>query len=334
MPRSDPPTLGVAIVAYNSADVILACLDSLRASTGAVLRIVVTDNQSQDDTVAAITTWAAAQGADFTFVLATADSIAPPSAALTLLRSPVNGGYAHGVNSGLTLLLADPAIDLFWVLNPDCVAAPGAAAAYLAAGTDQDFALMSGRTLFHDRPDQIQTDGGRVSRWTGVCRSVGAGQSAASALPVPASLDFLTGANIVASRRFIAAAGLMVADYFLFYEEVDWAFRRGNLPLRLVADAQVFHHGGTAIGSGSVRRRASAFANYFNHRNRIRFVRRFLPLALPGALAMSLAKAAQLILTGGRAEGWAILAGSFGLPAPAAVRDRLSPAALRVALGR
>ncbi|NJS14854.1 MAG: glycosyltransferase family 2 protein [Sphingopyxis sp.] len=333
MPPSTP-TLGVAIVTFNSADVVLACLDSLRASTDATVRIVITDNQSQDGTVAAITGWAAAQGPDFTLAVVDADPIAAPRATLTLIRAAVNGGYAHGVNSALSFLRADPAIDLFWVLNPDCVAAPGTAAAYLAAGADQNFTLMSSRTLFHETPDQIQTDGGRVSRWTGVCHSVNAGQGTATAQPDAATLDFLTGANIVASRRFLDAAGLMVADYFLFFEEVDWAFRRGDLPPRLIAGAEVFHHGGTSIGSGSIRRRASAFANYFNHRNRIRFVRRFMPLTLPGALAFSLAKAAQLILTGGRAEGWAILAGSFGLPAPASVRDRLGPAALRIALGR
>ncbi len=103
---------------------------------------------------------------------------------------------------------------------------------------------------------------------------------------------------MVASRLFIEQAGLMVEDYFLYYEEVDWAFRRGDLPLRLVPDAVVYHHGGTVIGSGSLSRRATPFANYFNYRNRARFARRHMPLALPLLLAKAVLKAGQLLMMG------------------------------------
>ena len=43
----------------------------------------------------------------------------------------------------------------------------------------------------------------------------------------------------------------------------------------------VFHHGGTAIGTGRPDERPSAFSNYFNYRNRMRFMRRFHPARLP-----------------------------------------------------
>ena len=327
------PALGVAIVAFHSADVILPCLDSLFASRGVMLRVVVTDNASDDETVALLRDWASrrvAGDAAFSFVELPADTLEQPTATLTLLRSECNGGYAFGVNAGLRLLLRDPALALFWVLNPDCVVPPETAARYAECGADGNFALMSGRTIYCEAPALIQTDGGRVNRWTGVCSSVNAGlPPAGTPLPDPATLDFMTGGNLVASRRFIARAGLMTEDYFLYYEEVEWAFRRGDLPLRIAEGALVRHHGGTAIGSGTASRRATPFANYFNTRNRLRFLRRNRPWAIPFGLTHAVAKAGQLALAGAGAEAQAVLAGAFDRPPPTAIRDRVAPGKAR-----
>lgn len=327
------PTLGVAIVAFNSADVILACLESLFASEGATPRVVVTDNASGDETVALVRRWAADRARldpDFTFAECPADTGETARASLTLLHSAFNGGYAHGVNAGLTMLLRDPGQDLFWVLNPDCEVTPQAAARYIAHGADGNFSLMCGRTLYRETPDRVQTDGGRVHRWTGVCSAVNIGAPAdAAAMPAADSLDFIPGSNAVATRAFIERAGLMTEDYFLYYEEVDWAFRRGDLPLRIVDDVIVYHHGGTAIGSGAVGRRATPFANYFNYRNRIRFLRRHRPVAVPVALVYAAAKAAQLTARGAADEARALLAGAFDRAPPPAIRDRIAPGAAR-----
>ena len=143
--------------------------------------------------------------------------------------------------------------------------------------------------------------------------------------PDVTSLDFISGANMVASRMFIEQIGLMVEDYFLYYEEVDWAARRGDLPLALCPEAVVVHHGGTTIGTGSVTKRASGFANYFNYRNRMRFMRRFHPGALPIVWGLAMLRVAKLVAVGAAAEAWAALAGLNGLPPPAAVRNRIAP---------
>jgi GT2 family glycosyltransferase len=52
------PVIGVVIVVYNSADVILDCLESLFSQEGLDLRVVVVDNASPDDSVDRIRAWA------------------------------------------------------------------------------------------------------------------------------------------------------------------------------------------------------------------------------------------------------------------------------------
>lgn len=126
----------------------------------------------------------------------------------------------------------------------------------------------------------------------------------------------------------------MPEQYFLYYEEVDWAAQRGALPLRLLPDALVYHHGGTVIGTASSTRRASPFANYFNYRNRLMFARRHLPGRAPIVWLYSIAKAGQLLLIGAPDEARAILAGVLGLRPSASVTDRIKdPAARRLAFG-
>lgn len=342
MAMTASPGLGVVIVSYNSSDVILECLDSLAAAGDSVRRVVVVDNQSSDQTVALIRAWAdgtqdyrqpaesplaryPAPAKPVPFAEIAPDEVPATSALLTVIRSPVNRGFAGGVNLGLSELRRDPAIDLFWVLNPDCVVPLDTPRAILTAGADPDFALMGGRTIYYEQPDSIQSDGGRVSRLTGRCRSLNAGAPpAVTAMPAATALDFISGASMIASRRMLDEVGFMAEEYFLYYEEVDWARRRGTLPLRVVPEVVVYHRGGTAIGSGSISRRASPFANYFNYRNRQWFVRRFMPDRLPLTWGFSMMKAFQLLLRGAPDEAWAIVAGTFGLAPPRAIRARVA----------
>jgi GT2 family glycosyltransferase len=330
--------LGVVLVAYNSADVILDCLETLMAAAmmdGTDLRVVVVDNASPDDSVAAIRAWAAggvpyAPPADLPFAHIPLPKPLPEGR-LTILSAGVNGGFAAGVNIGLRHLFADSAIQRVWILNPDSVVPPGTPAAF-ARHDPGPFALMGGRVLYYDKPDMIQIDGGTLDRRTGVTGNINLGGSRQdSAAPSGADLAFVTGASMVASRAFWEHAGPMPEDYFLYYEEVDWALRRGTLPLAVAPGAIVHHRAGTAIGSPTLGRPASPFSLYFKHRARLRFVRRHLPASLSVAWAYTLAKAGQYRLKGWREEARAVMAGARNAPPPQAVRDRLPPAAAALA---
>ncbi len=345
--------LGVVIVAFNSADVIVECLESLFGADGAErLAVVVVDNASGDDTRGSIEGWAsgarpfvptpacpvALTPAPKPIELTIRDlgEAAPIQAPLTLLRSPVNGGFAYGVNRGLEYLRAREDVSAFWVLNPDSVVPPHTPARFLARVDAGDHGMLGSRCIYYEMPDKVQTDGGMVDRKTGVCSSANIGKPVAGTpLPDAASLDYHTGANTIVSRRFLDEVGLMPEDYFLYFEEVDWAFRRGGHKLELLEGAEIYHHGGTSIGSGAVHRRPSAFSQYFNHRNRLRFVKRHLPKSRATAFAWTLAKAAQIALEGGRKEARAILAGALDRSPPAEVSDRIKdPAARALAFGR
>ncbi|MCV6597090.1 MAG: glycosyltransferase family 2 protein [Mangrovicoccus sp.] len=349
------PNLGVVIVTYNAAGEIAACLESLMAAREAVagnLHVVVVDNASSDNTLAVIESWADGSQAfvpppALPFDLAPqpkpvslhrgGPDLAPdPAAQVTLIQGGANRGFAGGVNLGLAHLAKLPEIEHFWVLNPDSMA-PASSVQKLQDYLAQSpvYAILGGRVAYLEKPTQIQIDGGRLNRWTGVSSNVNiTARNPETPAPDPATLDFITGASMVASRAFYDQAGPMTEDYFLYYEEVDWALRRGDLPLDYCPGFTVYHWGGTAIGSPVPGRGASCFSLYFKHRARMRFLRRFNPWAMPVGLAYSGAQALRQLLAREPQAAWTILTAALGGPVPGQVRNALDPDAAGFAFTR
>ena len=330
--------IGVIIVCYMSVDVIIGCLQSLIDSRNVTLRIIVTNNASPDETAQIVCDWAKNQGIEFEEHMV-GPELSPKlntSTSVALLNTTSNLGFAGGVNIGLRTLLKDRTVDFFWILNPDCVVLPNTAQIFAAKlEALGPFSLMGGRILYHEAPRLIQSDGGRVNRWTGICSNVNQGLKSGDApLPDIDSLDFISGANVVVSRIFVETAGLMPEHYFLYYEEVDWAKRRGSLPLVICPDAIVLHHGGTSIGTGSVNRRPSEFANYFNYRNLMRFMRRYEPNRLPIAFFYSFLKVVRLIFLQAWGEADGAFRGLCSMKPPLAVLNRLTPEAAKMAFSK
>jgi GT2 family glycosyltransferase len=346
--------IGVVIVSFNSSDVILDCVESLLSQEGGRPHVFVVDNASSDDTVAVLRDWAAgraghapAEGLPFVLTpvgkpvslaeFGRGDRPAPDELGdVNIIHAGVNGGYAGGVNIGLEFIGRVPAVAHFWVLNPDAVVAPTTVRSILQTAADNPgYGMMGGRVLYADLPHRIQIDGGRIDRWTGVTHNMNLGRDPETTpLPDGGQLDFVVGASIIASRQFVETVGPMREDYFLYYEEVDWACRRGALPIVQCPGHMVYHHAGTAIGSPTLERLASPFSFWFKYRSRMMFVRRFNPVGLPVAMAYATAKAGQLMLKGAWPQAGALLRAVYGLGAPKEVRARLSPEAARIAFGR
>ncbi|MBL9058829.1 MAG: glycosyltransferase family 2 protein, partial [Mangrovicoccus sp.] len=350
-------SLGVVIVTFNSGSEAVDCAESLlaaAAAAGVALRVALVDNASSDDTVDQLRDWAAGRApyappADLPFAplplpkpLALVegdpdlapDPIAAGDHRIALLHSGVNRGFAGGVNVGLAYLARFPDIGHLWVLNPDSVVPPEALVALAARlGTGVPYALLGGRVAYVRPADMIQIDGGTVNRRTGVTGNLNLGlPDSTTPPPDPAAIDFIMGANMVASRAFYEAVGPMREDYFLYYEEVDWAMRRGDLPLVYCEGFRIYHRAGSAIGSPTLSRIATPFSLYFKHRGRMMFLRRFFPRNAPFGYAFTLAYAARLLVRHrAPAEARAVIAGAFGLAPPAAVRARLGPRAAEIA---
>jgi GT2 family glycosyltransferase len=295
-------TVAVILVNWNGWRDAIECASSLLMQTHSNLHIFLVDNDSRDESIENICTWCTAPRSEvqwrkhdgvaritddgstapisFRVVSGSEKALdpAPTDCRLTLIRSGGNLGFAGGCNVGIRAAGID-VFDFFWFLNTDTVVRQDALAALLERAQRGSRIGIVGSTIrYYDRPDIIQVLGGaRMDPATVITRLIGDGLQLddlrVDAADVERDMFYVTGASMLVSRAFVRDVGLMQEDYFLYYEEIDWAMRaRGRFALAFAPDSHVFHKSGAS--SSKV---LPAFTANLYYRNRIRFANRFFP---------------------------------------------------------
>jgi N-acetylglucosaminyl-diphospho-decaprenol L-rhamnosyltransferase len=264
--------IAVGIVGYRNKADIARCLEALSASTHADFEVIICENGGPD---------------------AYADLVAETPASLAggqavrIVLAPGNLGYGGGVN---VCLQQSPDADAWWVLNPDTEPHADAMAIQadrLSAG-DCD---AVGCSLYLPN-GQIQSHGGRWQAWIARAVSIGHGSSLDSrpdAALIERQQNYLNGASMMVSRRFLEIAGPMREEYFLYCEEVEWCLRalaRG-VKLGFAPGALVLHHQGTTTGNASDIRSKSRGPTYLMARNGLLLTRDVFPFRFAVVLATS-----------------------------------------------
>ena len=211
----------VVIVNYRTPALVIDCLRSLepqvRARPGTT--VVVVDNASGDDSVPRLAAAIAAAGWSWA----------------TLVPSPVNGGFAAGNNVAIRPALAGSSPpDVFWLLNPDTVAEPGALAALMDFfAAHANVGICGGRLIEGDgtpwrvalRFPGIVNEFERGCEFGPVSRLL---RRWAVLQPIgdePVRTDWVSGASLAVRRSTIERIGLLDEGYFLYYEETDFCLR-------------------------------------------------------------------------------------------------------------
>lgn len=301
----------IVLLNWNGWGDTLECLESVLRSHYPGFRVVVCDNDSKDDSVAHIKSWADGQlnvalprdqarriGAPIAkpvdyreYDRAAAEAGGNPDerdATLTLIHTGANLGFAGGNNVGLRYALARGDFDYVWLLNNDTVVEPDALRQLIVRMGQMPAAGMCGSTLrYYHMPHRVQAwGGGAYNKWLGTTRLLGAFASATEPIDarmVESGLSFVSGASLLVSKRFLQQVGLMEEDYFLYFEEIDWAMRaRGRYQLCFAPGSIVYHKDGGSIGSNSINpKEKSLTADYYGVRSRLAFTGRFFPWCLP-----------------------------------------------------
>jgi len=300
--------VAIVLVNWNGWRDTLECLESLLSLRYPDFRIVVCDNGSQDDSLCRIRMWTQAQGIRVSeYGRSEAEDGGLPDGAvnlITLIRNGSNLGFAGGNNVGLRYGLAAGCFDCFWLLNNDTVVEPDALARLMdRMGEDRSIGICGSTVLHYHERDRIQALGGghycrwiglpwhhgRFTRWTGTVDRRRA----------ESWLNYIEGASMLVSRRFLEQVGLMNEEYFLYFEELDWAVRaKGRFRLGYAPYSIVYHKVGASIGTSSNPVRKSFVCDYYNIRNRIRFTRQYHCQALPSLFMVLLLEALIRLLCG------------------------------------
>ncbi len=302
-------SVAVILVNWNGWRDAVECISSLMAQTHSALHVFLVDNDSSDRSIENIGTWCSAPRADAGWrshegvthigsaepipfrMLDNAESplpTVPAGCRLTLIRSGSNLGFAGGCNLGIRAAGLE-AFSFFWLLNTDTVAHREALDAMVRRAERDPRAGIVGSTIrYYDRPEIVQVLGGaRLEPASLVSRHIGGGfhvnDVPLDAAAVERDMFYVMGASMLVSRRFIQEVGPMQEDYFLYYEEIDWAMRgRGRFIWAYAPDSHIFHKCGASSS------KALPFTTNLYYRNRVRFAARFFPERL-GAVGRGLA---------------------------------------------
>ena len=120
---------------------------------------------------------------------------------------------------------------------------------------------------------------------------------------IESSMSYVCGASMLVSAEFIRDVGLMAEDYFIFFEEIDWAERgrKFGYELGYASQAVVYHKEGAAIGTGKGTTR-SLLAEYYGLRNKLLITWRFFPWAMPSVWLISWLQTLRRLVSGRRSN--------------------------------
>lgn len=339
--KAVPAMLGVVLVNFRGAADTIECLESLLRCP-LPMKIVVVENGSGDDSVERLRDWAAGRAPPSAETPEMAAFSSPPMAkpismadvpvsavgtgpvaAFSLIVSPDNLGFAGGNNLGLRHLRADSRLSAFWLLNNDTVVTPEAPGALLMRMLATPRVGMCGTVVRHYwAPERLQSlNGSAFNIWTGMGKAIGGEQPATisySPQDVTDATDYVLGASLAVSRTFLDTVGPMAEDYFLYFEEADWAWRNRRLGSRqfeiaFAHGATVFHKAGSAIGSSSAKAQRSPFADYWLTRSRLKFIRRFAIALWPWHFAFTFALALRRLVRRKPAHARALVRAALGM---------------------
>ena len=280
----------IVLVNWNGWQDTIECLESLLLLKYHDFRIVVCDNGSSDDSLREIRNWAddhEVRYAEYQRAESEAGVSTTATPMLTLIRNDVNLGFAGGNNVGLRYAMAQGDADYCWLLNNDSVVEPDALTHLVARMQQQPQVGICGSTilLYHDRSRIQALGGGHYCRWIGLPWHYGRFSKWSKKINLElaeAWMNYVEGASMLVSRRFLDEVGLLYEDYFLYFEEADWAIRaKGRFGLGYAPQSIVYHKIGGSIGTSSNPGKMSYTSDYFNIRNRLLFTRRFYPSSLP-----------------------------------------------------
>jgi GT2 family glycosyltransferase len=251
--------LAIVIVNYNTRELLRACLHSVFASQGDFsFHVTVVDNNSHDASI---------------------EMVQEAFPQVRAIASPKNGGFAYANNIGLRAYGFAQGRDAATLpryallLNPDTEVPPTALANMLALmdarpdlGASGPRLLLSDGSLDKACRRAFPTPMSFVYRGLGLSklfpRARRFAQYNLTYLPETqeTEVDSVVGAFMLVRREALEAAGLLDESFFMYGEDLDWAFRikQAGWKIWYYPDVIVYHYKGAA-SRGNVRARKAFY---------------------------------------------------------------------------
>lgn len=222
----------VIVLNWNGKNDTLDCLKSLQATDYENYKVVVVDNGSEDDSVAAIRK-------EFPDV--------------DIVETGKNLGFAGGNNVGIEYAIEQGTAYVF-LLNNDTTVDP----AYLrtlveTAEKYPQAGALGSKIYYHSEPQRIWFAGGKINWLCNKGEHIGLDKIDKGQYDQIREVGYLTGCALLVKKEVVEKVSMLEDDYFLYYEDVDYSLRIKNAGYKIVyvPASKIYHKISRATKAGS-----------------------------------------------------------------------------------
>ncbi|MGB8330244.1 MAG: glycosyltransferase family 2 protein [Polyangiales bacterium] len=264
-------TVLIVVLNYRTPTLVVRCLESLKHEVEKIgsIRVVVTDNDSGDDSIPIIGGAIEANHWDW----------------CTLMPLPHNGGYSYGNNEGIRAYLnAEDPPRYVMLLNPDAYVLEGAVSRLVEFMDAHPEAGVAGARVKDGNGAQANS----AFRFPSVVSEMVGGFKLGLLTKLlnehqvlyelgddPMRVDWVTCAAMMIRKEVLDEVGLLDDGYFLYFDEVDFCLRanRAGWPAYYVPDSNVVHLQAQSTGITDQRKPQPRYPDYWFDSRRRYFIK-------------------------------------------------------------
>jgi len=246
--NDNSPSVTVVVINYNGGQHVLKCIQSLLQTDYGNYKVVVLDNASRDYST---------------------ENIRKKFPNIELVNLNTNVGYAGGANLAISLFQDDYIV----ILNNDIYVDSNWLHELIKTAESNPKAIMIGPRVLHSSDRTTSFAGAYITYPIIGSGIIGINEKHPNYRGIVKS-SYAAGAALLLRRNEALSIGNFDSDYFLYWEEIDFAWRAWICGYQVLMnlDACVYHDGGKSTTKTLTSRRMS----YLSHRNRIATYNKYL----------------------------------------------------------
>lgn len=250
--------VNIIVLNYNNYQDTIECIESILQLNYSNYNLIVIDNASTNNSFDHLKNhfkFLKENSPSYNYQLFDENCIFDESCQLYLIRSNENNGYSSGNNIGIEISMKYLHCDYIWILNNDTIVDSNSLANQVSYFDSEikngnNLGILGSKLLNYYDQDKIQAIAGSYNKVWGFSKSIGLNKNNNEISQIETDkIDYIIGASMFVSRNFILNAGFLATEYFLYFEELDWAqkARANKFSLSYCNDSLVYHKGGASV---------------------------------------------------------------------------------------
>jgi GT2 family glycosyltransferase len=276
----------IVILNYDGLYDTIECLESIMELDYLNYQVILIDNSETALSYDSLLNWASLKEIKFDKTTEGKFNLANHKNQFVFVKAEKNKGFAAGNNIALNAILKSHNEDYYiWLLNNDTVVSKDSLQYqldYLIQNKESKIGILGSRLIYYYQRDKMQAVGGKFNKSFFISTHVGEGQSINTLKTELEEIDYVIGASMLVPYLFLKEVGVLCEDYFLYYEELDWAYqaKKKGWSIDWCSESLVFHKEGASIGSSYNPKHKSFFSEVNIFKSRKIFVKKHYKLGL------------------------------------------------------